>query len=135
MFDENTLQLLLSAVLVAAGFFLRSAWDWFQRRRTWLDEARGKAYLEFVEAVAHHAQTREKLGIASSLAKIGLVGSPSVLNAMEAFNRSSKKLDNDENFDLFAKIVAAMRGDLLSDSVDSDLLTRVLFERKSVVRR
>ncbi len=131
MFDENTLQLIFSAVLVAAGFLLRSAWDWFQRRRTWLEEARGAAYIEYLTSIAELAKSKKSESLWQAVTKIGLAGSPEVLNAMMDLNSTSKILDTDENYDLFATMIVKMRADLLVGSVDKAILLGVLFNRKA----
>ena len=119
--------IILPAILVAAGYGARLLIERFTRRKDWLAEERGKAYLRFVEAVATAAHGKSNRGVAEAKAHIGVLGSKPVVESLYQFELTERHTADTHSQKSFLAVVAAMRSDLMVGEVMQDQLSKVLF--------
>jgi len=104
-------------------------------------EIKAQAYLDLVNSVSEIASTVKSNGLIEqeqlkrliqSKSRVVLIGSDEVLKEIHAHFTAHDKLDTDESFDSFSKLILAMRHDLSGKSnIELNILSEALFGSKN----
>ena len=134
---------LLTALIAFATALTVSAFKWWSDRsnneKSQKNELKEKSYIDFIDSISELAhltanQKQERRTalqkLAYSKSRISIYGDNTVIDKLAAFDKTHKKLDNEEAYDSFVDLVYEMRLASIGsqkDSISKNDLKQILF--------